>query len=307
MRGSSLEPSEPQPFRFAAPGDFSRSSAPRVSEEFSGVVRPPSAIQHRRARRRGPRSAAALLRRRTLFDRLRFRVDEVRDGYASGADGWSLDPLPVLPRLPARGEAIVNVRGSREAEPHRSFFSDFCIFHCNIRGYLSHRAELDGQLRMLDSPPAMVCLNETFLDESVADSQLGLSGYALVSRRDRRDGRSGGGILCFAAQRLAEQIVLCEHSEVDERTWHILHSDIGPILCGVWYRPPCGGETASISSCEEEWRRLSASYVASILVGDLNVHHKRWLRFSSGVSVEGTALFRFSMATGLKHHVKAPT
>ncbi len=153
----------------------------------------------------------------------------------------------------------------------------------------------------------MVCLNETFLDESIDDRQLRLSGYTLVSRRDRRDGRTGGGILCFAAERLAENIVLCEHSDVDERTWHIVHSDIGPILCGVWYRPPCGGETASIASCEEEWRRLSGSYVASILVGDFNVHHRRWLRYSSCVSVEGTALFRFSMASGMKQRVKMPT
>ena len=172
---------------------------------------------------------------------------------------------------------------------------------------ISHRAGLERQLRLLPALPALICDSETFLDDSVGDDQLWLGGYKLASRRDRSDGREGGGVLCFVADRYATQVALCEHSDAHERSWHTIHSDIGPVLCGIWYRPPCHGEVASITACDEEWRRLSGNFVATILVGDLNVHHTRWLRHSSSVSVEGTSLYRFCMASGFKQFVKHPT
>ena len=86
-----------------------------------------------------------------------------------------------------------------------------------------------------------------------------------------------------------------------------IHLEIGQILFGVWYRPPVRGEVASITACEAEWRRLAIDHVATIMVGDMNVHHARWLRHSCGVSVEGTSLFRFCSANGLKQWVMDPT
>ena len=166
---------------------------------------------------------------------------------------------------------------------------------------------LVGQIQLLDASLALVCLNNTCLDESIGDGVATLGGYNLVARRDRNDGRSGGGILCFAAASLSAQVTLCEHSTEYERSWLTIHSEIGPILLGVWYRPPVRGEVASITACEAEWRRLAIDHVATIMVGDMNVHHARWLRHSSGVSVEGTSLFRFCSANGLKQWVVDPT
>ena len=150
-----------------------------------------------------------------------------------------------------------------------------------------------------------MCLNETLLDESVTDIQLG--GYTLVSRRDRDDGRGGGDIAVFALIGFAEQVIFRMRRADHERSWQTLLTDVGPILCCVWYRPPCPGKVASIRGCEEQFRKLSDEHVATVIIGDLNVHHKRWLRYSSSVSVEGTALLRFCMATGLRQHVKEPT
>ena len=181
----------------------------------------------------------------------------------------------------------------------------FSFLQCNIRGFVSHRAELESLLRTQSSSPQLICLNETFLDESVIDIHVG--GYKLISRRDRCDGRLGGGIACFAQDDIAEQVIFLEHSVDDERSWHTLLTDIGPVLCGVWYRPPCAGEIQSIHGCETEWKKFSESHVASVLVGDVNVHHKHWLRFSSSTSVEGTALFRFCSSNGLTQCVKQPT
>ena len=115
-------------------------------------------------------------------------------------------------------------------------YADFSIFHCNIKGFLYHRAELEGQLYLMPALPNIVCLNETFLDESVDHIELGC--YTLVSRRDLDDGRSGGGIAVFVRHNFAGQVILREHSQTHERSWHTIHSEMGPLFLCVWYRKP---------------------------------------------------------------------
>ena len=44
-----------------------------------------------------------------------------------------------------------------------------------------------------------------------------------------------------------------------------------------------------------------------MLVGDLNVHQARWLRFSHSNTVEGKALQDFCTRNGLEERVRAPT
>ena len=152
-----------------------------------------------------------------------------------------------------------------------------------------------------------MALNETHLQRTVTELTLG--GYSLVSRLDRRDGRKQGGIALFALPEVASSITLLEHAadETHERSWHAIHADLGPILLCVWYRPPCPGEIASIIAFETEWRRLSSGFLGTLVVGDLNVHHLHWLKFSSSVSVEGTRLFRFCLDNGFRQLVKEPT
>ena len=183
-------------------------------------------------------------------------------------------------------------------------FEHFTFEHLNIRGFLGKRAELEGHLNLVENPPQLLALNETFLDKSI--ESVAISGYSLISRRDRRDG-CGGGIALFALSEIAENITLLEHSERHERSWHILHADIGPVLFCIWYRPPCAGETASIASFISEWNRLVGDFVGTIVVGDLNVHHLHWLRFSTHTSVEGTMLFRFCGDNGFRQCVTEPT
>ena len=79
-----------------------------------------------------------------------------------------------------------------------------------------------------------------------------LGGYNLVARRDRNDGRSGGGILCFAAASICARMILCEHSADYERSWLTIYLEIGLIFFGVWYRPLVRGEVCYIIACEAE-------------------------------------------------------
>ena len=64
----------------------------------------------------------------------------------------------------------------------------------NLRGFLSKCVELDAYLQV--AGPDIVCLTETHLDPSVGE--IALTGYELITRRDREDGRAGGGIAVFA-------------------------------------------------------------------------------------------------------------
>ena len=190
----------------------------------------------RRTRRRGPRSAESLLSR-----------SQARQG-----------------RIHTGG---VVLRESGIITP--SSFDNFTIDLVNIRGFVSHAAELVGHLKFNGSPQ-LLALNETFLDRSLKVASL--PGFTLVSRRDREEGACGG-IAVFAADNIASYITLLHHSVSFERSWHAIHADVGPVLFCNWYRPPTCGETASIYAFETEWRALRDDYVGTILVGDLNLHH----------------------------------
>ena len=100
-------------------------------------------------------------------------------------------------------------------------------------------------------------------------------------------------------------MVLLEHSETHERSWHTVHTAQGPLLLCVWYRPP-GTETASVETLEEQWVRLSGGALGTVVAGDLNVHHQKWLTNSSTVTSATPAvceLFSFCAAHGFEERV----
>ena len=232
-----------------------------------GVARP--LTFSRRLRRRGPRSFDALVRR----SRARNATSrQPQDGK-----------LPYCSNMP-------------------SFDTSFTMMHANIRGFISHRAELEASISLLPAMPSIVCLNETFLDKSVLS--IALSGYVLLSRRD--GDCNGGGIAIFIHDSLASSAVLAEHSEKAERSWIYVHTDHGPVLVGVWYRPP-NKDAYFVESLTSEWLQLSRDAIGTIIVGDLNVHHLHWLKFSSHTAPEGTALYRFCSDHGFTQHVREPT
>ena len=67
------------------------------------------------------------------------------------------------------------------------------------------------------------------------------------------------------------------------------------------------GEVASVDRLEQEWLRLSEAALGTVLVGDCNVHHTRWLCYSTGTTPEGKALYNFCTAHGLEERVRRPT
>ena len=177
------------------------------------------------------------------------------------------------------------------------------IWSINARKLLRRRAELEA--RLLNAGVDIICVQETWLSDDV--ESVTLSGYTLIGRLDRAMGpkKGYGGIAIFVRNSLSSIAVL-EYSETSERMWCVLHTHIGALLLGNWYRPP-DDDGRSMNALDDEIQRLRTEVVGIILVGDANVHHKRWLRHSNDNTQLGERLWHISQDNGLKQLVKKPT
>ena len=128
-----------------------------------------------------------------------------------------------------------------------------------------------------------------------------LTNYLLISRRDR--GSHGGGIALFAHRDTAPHVVHIADCPRFEKSWHVLHSDQGPVGICVWYRPPSSGEIESIQSLDDDMENYCADNVNNIIVGDMNVHNIEWLHHSSRNSIEGRELHDVVCSHGFEQHV----
>ena len=161
--------------------------------------------------------------------------------------------------------------------------------------------------------PTLIAVNETCLNKSFKISFLG---YIIVDRRDRTDTdinlhlddlQSFGGILLLVKKEFDGCISMVHKSTTAERMWFIMHTDVGPILLSVWYRPPAQGNISSISTLATELNQFRDEVIGTAIVGDPNVHQQSWLRFSTGNTTEGKALHAFCMENGFREYVKHPT
>ena len=67
------------------------------------------------------------------------------------------------------------------------------------------------------------------------------------------------------------------------------------------------GEVETIKSCLVEWRAHAAGAVGTVLIGDCNVHARRWLTYSNGETKEGDALRQMCEDVGALQMVRKPT
>ena len=80
----------------------------------------------------------------------------------------------------------------------------------------------------------------------------------------------------------------------------------GPLLLGLWYRPP-NDPRHSIDTLDAELDKHAPSHNGTLLTGDLNIHHKRWLRFSHSNTPEGAQLHNICKQHNLTETIRAPT
>ena len=107
------------------------------------------------------------------------------------------------------------------------------VLFSNIRGFLSKQTDVEAYLRICGLP-SIVGITEILLDATT--KIVTLARYELVSRLDRRIGHpKSGGVALFVREEFVDRLVHVADSEIHGRSWHILHSDIGPVLLGLWY------------------------------------------------------------------------
>ena len=175
------------------------------------------------------------------------------------------------------------------------------LLSVNIRSLLKNYIYLAHCIEQ--HSPDIVCLQETWLNSSIEHFQI--NKYTCISRYDRQDGRIGGGVALYAKDS-CKYIVHASDSEVAERSWHFLHSDQGIVLIGNCYRPPDAAADA-IQTLRDEPKEYENKVSGILLVGDFNVHHRKWLRFSNGNTQVGEMMHSICQEFALRQHVQEPT
>ena len=242
------------------------SAAPLAARPESSSA--PCVYPSLRLHRRGCRSAGARLRRveawRASCERsCDTMVDEGEDTAINGSEG-----LVVEEETAQEIGGDPSIRRSSQSGPSTPFIQDtFSVFHLNPQGISRERkrAEFDALIQHVQQP-SVVAITETWLSKSM--TAVTLTGYTPVSRLDRRVGRPDrGGIAVFVRDDFRDKIVHIADSPIDERSWHIIHCDFGPVLLCVWYRQPARGETDSIRRFAVELDSYSQDSVADLQLG----------------------------------------
>ena len=144
--------------------------------------------------------------------------------------------------------------------------------------------EIVATLRDMPQKPDLLCLNETWLDATT--EQVGIEGYTVVARKDRHKKANRGGVMILGLRQIEDRVVQILRSDKAGRVWVAVHTDQGQVAVGAWYRPP-GSGTASVSALEIEIAEVRKTAAHMLVVGDLNVYNRKWLRFSSADRAEG--------------------
>ena len=124
---------------------------------------------------------------------------------------------------------------SDESMADTQLCSDTPLLHClylNARSILNKRLDLTAYLASHN--PDIVAITETFLDSTVPSYFISPSTYSMF-RKDRS--RHGGGVLLLVHSSIQCNLHL-DLDSISEILWIELHSSVGPILFGVYYRPP---------------------------------------------------------------------
>ena len=220
---------------------------------------------------------------------------EGRDTASTGAGGQSPAPPKEEPAA-ATSRTISSAR----------HFSVWFINARSVNGY-ERRGIIQHYLDMHD--PDIFGITETWIDE-FSCKHLTFPNYSLVHRRDRPGALPGrvnhGGIILYRRTQTAPMVTFIEESRSAERLWARVETDLGPFLLGLWYRPP-NADDQQFTSLEPELERLSDGYVGTLLLGDFNIHQRRWLRYSSGNTPLGDKMQTLAGKYDLKELVKTPT
>ena len=107
------------------------------------------------------------------------------------------------------------------------------ILYFNARSLLPKIDELRALSRT--HKPHIICIVESWLDETILDSELCIGNYDIV-RLDRN--RHGGSVLLYIISSLSHHIVFSGSSDLELIVVSV-NLPLSKVAIGLFYRPPC--------------------------------------------------------------------
>jgi len=252
----------------------------------------------KRLRRRGPRSKLALLRRSAP------KQHRTLPGTSPGESGDTVSDTSIIrkPQDVSNGKPdIISKCTPKQNVFNSSNLGEVSVYTVNIQCLLARLQELNFQLEM--HRPHVVLIQETWLDDTT--EAVTIPNYNVVSRRDRKRTANRGGILALQRQDF-NGLVHIKDCAAEERSWHFLRLGFDTILLANWYRPGAtvhDGFANLYTELAEYWYEISGVFVA----GDLNIHHRKWLRYSNDDTTVGADLKTLCEYHGMNQLVREPT
>ena len=103
----------------------------------------------------------------------------------------------------------------------------------NARSIINKNSELN--IMVDDIKPHIIGITESWANNDITDSELGLEGYVMF-RKDRMGKRGGGVLLYIRETRLAYEVQLQEEADSNEAIWCKLVTGHTTVTIGVVYR-----------------------------------------------------------------------
>ena len=145
-------------------------------------------------------------------------------------------------------------------------------FLVNARSILRQIDHL--RVRVKDENPDVIGITETWLHEDILDREIQIPDYNII-RRDRKDGRKGGGVLLMVKHGITVEEL--DSSNEVESVWCKIGKQTNNIHLGLCYRPP-NSITEYSNSLLGEIQHFTTK--KSVVMGDFNYPDIDWETYS---------------------------
>ena len=138
----------------------------------------------------------------------------------------------------------------------------------NITSLSKHIDEL--RVLLQNNSLDLLAINETRLNETIADNEIRISGYNIVRRDRPLNGRNGGGVcfyVCSNINYIVRQDLVSD--QLENLSIEIIKPRSKPFIVATWYRPP-NSPFELFSTFEDFVGKLDADGKEYYIKGDFN-------------------------------------
>lgn len=165
----------------------------------------------------------------------------------------------------------------------------FNICHINVQSLTARRFSKFNELKMnlFDCNLDMICMTETWLDDSIENRMIAVDGYKIY-RNDRT--RHGGGICVYVRKNLVCRVleassIVGNDARITEFMCFEVMSGKDRIMLAVYYNPP---DVDCSNTLMQHFDQFTVKYKSTFFIGDFNTdllkNNSRQRRFRDVIS-----------------------